>query len=451
MENNEKSGQKRKKKINQTQAIKKKIRSLIKKGRVFLILVLIVLSSNVILFSIRAIYKLHWYILDVERRKNGNTFICMMEISELTQHAHRYSEQIEFEGHEYQHKIIEINEKGEVVWELEGLGFPHEVKELPNGHLLIADTYHDRVIEVNYPHKDIIWEWNVRKINWEEVNPEWDNEHYYNNPIDFGFTHLNGIDYKEYENYSACLISIREFSLIVEVNYTAERTDSENDPDNIIWYYGDYKDTDLLNHQHNPDYLDDGNIIIADSGNNRVIELDYKKKEVVWEYKEGLNWPRDADDLNDGRILITDTQNDRIILLDKEKKEILWSHELDILLPYEADLLDDDKILVGNGHGGTVLEINRNGAIKVLYGMGFLKIVSYMNATIIIGFDLYGIMNLYKKNHSKKFSQLTPLKKKGKLAILVGYICLLIVGTSIFFIYNHILTVIIYPMLQSYM
>ncbi len=454
MENNEKNNQNQKKENNQAQQHiqkKEKQRRLKKEWRVFVFIVIIVASSNIILISLRTIYRLHWYIQDVDRRENGHTFICMMEISELFQHTVRYAGQIKFKGHEDQHKIIEIDENGEVVWELEGLGFPHEVEELPNGHLLIADAYYDRVIEVNYPDKDIVWEWNAREINWEKINPDWGSEHYYNNPINFAFTHINDVDYKLYDNYSACLISIREFNLIVEVNYTAEKTDRENDPDNIIWYYGDYEDKTLLNHQHNPDYLDNGNILIADSGNNRVIEVDYKEKEVVWEYHEGLHWPRDADDLGDGTILITDAQNNRIIKIDKEKKTVLWSHETDLIIPYEADQLDDDVILVGNGHAGTVLEIKSNGAEKVLYGTDFLKITFYINGFLVIGFDSYGIINLYKRERGKTFSALTPREKKKKIALLTGYICLFLAVISIFFIYNHIFTLIIYPIFRPFM
>ena len=50
---------------------------------------------------------------------------------------------------------------------------PHEIVELANGHLLIADTGYDRVIEVDYPNKNIVWEWKPELINWTRVNPDW--------------------------------------------------------------------------------------------------------------------------------------------------------------------------------------------------------------------------------------------------------------------------------------
>ena len=452
MDNKEKQDLDKKEGNNQAHPIKKggQKRSIKKKLKLFCLIIIIILSSNIFLIAFRRINKIHWYIADVDRRENGHTFVCMMEMSELLQHPFRNIEQIEFSGHEDQHKVIELDENGKVVWELTGLGFPHEVVELPNGHLLIAEAYYDRVIEVNYPNKDILWEWNVREIDWEVVNPEWDSDHYYSNPKNFMFTHLNDIEYKELDNYSVCLISIREFNLIVEVNYTAERTVSENDPNNIIWYYCDYDNSTLLNHQHNPDYLDNGNLLIADSGNNRIIELDHEEKKIVWEYRQGLSWPRDADDLGDGTILITDTQNNRILKIDKETKSILWSHILDLVLPYESDQLSNGAILVGNGHGGTVLEIQSNGAVKVLFGIDFLKILFSINAIIVIGFDILAVFNFYKRNRKILGIEPSFRKKERKKVKLAIYISIFILGLILIFAYNHLFATLIYPIFSRF-
>lgn len=55
-----------------------------------------------------------------------------------------------------------------------------------------------------------------------------------------------------------------------------------------------------------------GNTLIADTANNRVIELDTTNNK-VWEYKKGLNAPRWAERLDNGNTLIADTGNHRVI------------------------------------------------------------------------------------------------------------------------------------------
>jgi len=52
---------------------------------------------------------------------------------------------------------------------------------------------------------------------------------------------------------------------------------------------GDYGNHSILQRQHNPDYLSSGNIIIADSENNRIIQVNYTTKNVEWIYQGGLD------------------------------------------------------------------------------------------------------------------------------------------------------------------
>ena len=80
------------------------------------------------------------------------------------------------------------------------------------------------------------------------------------------------------------------------------------------------------------------------------------KWEPVWVlYEAGgieLNWPRDADKLPSGNILITDTLNKRIIEVDPQGKIVwgVWTQ----FIPYEADRLPYGEIngieeVCGNG------------------------------------------------------------------------------------------------------
>jgi len=105
-----------------------------------------------------------------------------------------------------------------------------------------------------------------------------------------------------------------------------------------------------LNHQHNPQWLGDGAVLVADSDNDRIVELHRTEAgdwEVAWTVERAggvaLQWPRDADRLVNGHTLITDTLNRRIVEIDPEG-EVVWSTRTD-LIPYEADRLPAGELV----------------------------------------------------------------------------------------------------------
>lgn len=76
----------------------------------------------------------------------------------------------------------------------------------------------------------------------------------------------------------------------------------------------------VLDNQHNPQYLSPTRILVADAGNDRVVELHKTASgswTVAWELHSvggvPFDWPRDADLLPNGNVLITDTFNSRIV------------------------------------------------------------------------------------------------------------------------------------------
>lgn len=413
------------------------------KRKFLLFFTVLIILSNLILFLIFSNSNMMPTYLDVDRRNNGNTFICTFSFSEVINYPNRIRNQIPVEPNSEKHSVFEIDQKGNKIWELFGLAQPHEILELPNGHILIADTGYDRIIEVDYPNKNIVWEWKPGTINWTKVNPEWDENHYFNNPIAFDWTHLNDIEFKEYGIWNACLISIRNFDMIVEINYTAEKSGPSNNPDNIIWYYGDYGNHTLLKRQHNPDYLNNGNIIIADSENNRIVEINYTTKRIEWLYQGGLDWPRDADELPNGNILITDSLHNRVIEVNKEIKKIVWSHRGDLINPYEADFLDNGDILIGNGIGGVVYEINRNGVEVWRYGISYLKSVVYLNSIILLTME--SLIMAYLIYNFKVNANIMKNRKKSYLSI--GFLIILVIITIIPLVCYTSITIIIFRIL----
>jgi hypothetical protein len=221
----------------------------------------------------------------------------------------------------------------------------------------------------------------------------------------------------------------------VEVNYTAEKIGPFNNPNNIIWYYGDHGNHSLLNHQHNPDYTSAGDIIVSDSESNKIVEIDYETKTVLWEYDEGLSWPRDADELPNGNILITDSFNNRIFEVEKSSKEIVWQYKTDLIVPYEADELPNGNILIGNGYGGVAYEVNRQGIVVWRFGFSFFKSIAYANFINIM--TLLFITCVFKFYKIKK-EELIRKKKYVNIALLGVYIVLIIFIVILTVFYNDL-------------
>ncbi|UCB59030.1 MAG: PKD domain-containing protein, partial [Thermoplasmatales archaeon] len=98
--------------------------------------------------------------------------------------------------------------------------------------------------------------------------------------------------------------------------------------------------------------LDNGNTLITEGGNNRVIEIDSSGL-VLWE-KTGLNSPVDAERLDNGNTLIVEADNNRVIEID-DIGTILWE-EADLNYPSDAERLpppNDPPEMPTQPHGPT--------------------------------------------------------------------------------------------------
>ncbi len=79
-------------------------------------------------------------------------------------------------------------------------------------------------------------------------------------------------------------------------------------------------------------------VLITDQGNNRVIKLDSQTDSIKWEYNVGLNFPTDADLLPNGNVLICDRNNNRLIEVNINK-ELIWQVETPLENLEDADRL----------------------------------------------------------------------------------------------------------------
>lgn len=114
-----------------------------------------------------------------------------------------------------------------------------------------------------------------------------------------------------------------------------------------------------------------GNTMIADTGNNRVIELDSTNK-TVWEYKTGLAAPRWAERLENGNTLIADTGNNRIIEVNQSGDIVfgIGDGTSGVLNhPVHAQFLKaTNTYLVTDAGNNRVMEIDRNNKLIWMAG-----------------------------------------------------------------------------------
>ena len=276
--------------------------------------------------------------------------------------------------------VVIIDKYGHLKWQGSPGFFIHDSDVLPNGNLIIADTWNDLVYEVDIDNpENVFWSWdarNVSDINWTKfaLDRGWSDLSFLESsiPILGPWAYVNDVDFingsKFGRNYDSILLSLRNFDLVIEVNYSNSKE--------IVWWYGQPNNSTLLNHQHEPDRIDNGNTIICDSENDRVIEINSTTKEVVWELKlefpyRKFRWVRDCDDIGNGLRLITDSGNNRLLIYDTKSRKIIKEIRNPWLsTPYEADLLDNGQILVGNMIGGNILFIDYDSE-AVIHVIGF--------------------------------------------------------------------------------
>ncbi|MEF8774905.1 MAG: hypothetical protein V5A43_00180 [Haloarculaceae archaeon] len=217
----------------------------------------------------------------------------------------------------------------------------HAAKPLPDGGVLVGDMEEERVFVLE--DGEIAWQWNASS--------------FYDKPIDVTETdwlHLNDVDVLSPDRY---LVSIRNANqlLILErgVGVVEVINEDRDDTDDAACTHdGQLADTDgdgdvrcgnksVLNHQHNPHWLGEGAVLVADSHNDRIVELRNRSGiwEPVWSLESAggvrFDWPRDADRLPNGNTLITDTLNRRIVEVN-DTGHVVWSYETTDV-PYEAD------------------------------------------------------------------------------------------------------------------
>lgn len=248
----------------------------------------------------------------------------------------------------------------------------HDVERLGSGEYLVTDMEYERIFTVK--NGSVTWQWNASSFY---DAPE--------DPTTTDWLHINDVDVIDEGRY---LVSVRNANQLLVVArqegvtqvINRDRSDSN---DANCWKSGQLADYDgdgevrcgdpsILNHQHNPQWLGNDTVLVADSENDRVVEL-HRAANGSWnpawtlERAGGIafNWPRDADRLPNGNTLITDTLNRRLLEVNRSGT-VVWSVQTK-RIPYETDRLPAGETSGGPRYAADSSVVKRpSGDIPVL-------------------------------------------------------------------------------------
>ena len=241
---------------------------------------------------------------------------------------------------------IRLHREGTLVWVLDAPNVHHCITMMPNGHIMYLFYYYievegwdkpflaDGIREVDPSTGETIWEWRAGDyISTEDYCP-WhidpDYSSYVGGDEHYDWTHANTVVYREDE--SAVYMNFRHIDRLVKIAYPSGE---------ILWSMGSGGDfgEGLFSHSHDPEFLENGNILLFDNGNHRApyecsraIEIafdpDLGWAEVAWQ------WPPepwffdgsmgDANRLPNGNTLVTSSHHGKVYEV-TQSGEIAWA------------------------------------------------------------------------------------------------------------------------------
>lgn len=210
-------------------------------------------------------------------------------------------------------RVLLVDSAGHIVWQYgqfgvagsgpDQLNVPVQNTWIPGGHVLITDQANERIIEVNLE-KHIVWQ--------------------------YGMTGVSGNGPEQLNNPNCAELLPNGHILICDENNN--RAIEVTRDGRIVWQYGsgDPNINEPVSGVAFASRLNNGHTLITDSNHARVVEID-QNKNVVWQYftctGQGCNLPRGtgplptrAVRLKNGNTLISDQYNHRVIEVNQAKQ-----------------------------------------------------------------------------------------------------------------------------------
>jgi hypothetical protein len=288
------------------------------------------------------------------------------------------------------------------------------------GNLIIVDRYNNRVLEMEPITGAIVWEYTASsrksETNWlvgprdaERFKgktlivagglPAGVSSNYPDGYVDnrvfevnkqgkirwqYGQTGVTGAGDNELNDPAAAMLLPRNKVLIVDRgNHRVIVLHRRGKGAKMLWQYGTTgvsgSGSNQLNAPSSVQRLSSGNCLIADTGNNRVIEVNHQNK-VVWQFGNPddttiLNGPTYACKIHQGeQTLITDSGNNRIIVVDKSGSNFFTyvtstrPGSVSDPMPSHCVQLKNHHFLIADQFNQQVIEVDETGVVVAVYG-----------------------------------------------------------------------------------
>ncbi|WP_435181611.1 aryl-sulfate sulfotransferase [Halorussus sp. AFM4] len=260
----------------------------------------------------------------------------------------------------------------EIVWRerFDHVHDTHDVDLINGDQLLLAnmrnyntttEVNEDRIFIYDRGSDEVVWEWQFRK------HTDWTKKQggtYAAPPPKNDWTHVNDVDKIAEGQY---LVSPRNMDQVMVINRSTKEIDMR---------LGSDQNYSVMHEQHNPQYLESANgtptILVADSENDRIVE--YAKRGQNWERtwqlgsSKSLNWPRDADRLPNGNTLVVDSMNNRVMEITPSGK-IVWEFYAP-WAPYDAERITFGDEAAEAENLSTIADMNAKGEYAITNSAG---------------------------------------------------------------------------------
>ncbi|QLG29481.1 aryl-sulfate sulfotransferase [Halorarum halophilum] len=279
-----------------------------------------------------------WWQYDVDPMPNGDLLVATTE-----------------PGISVVERVDPATGEHESVERLENVEDAHDVDYLGDGEYVTVDKGdgRNRVVVYNSTSEEMVWKW--RFDEYADRFPQSGG-----GPYGEDWTHVNDVD--EIGD-GVFLVSVRNFDQVIAIDRGTKE---------VLWTLGEDDDYDVLNEQHNPDYIEGENgtdtVLVADSMNDRVVE--YAREDGEWTRTwtlrgGGLSEPRDADRLPNGNTLVTDRRGHRVVEV-TPRGEVVWEFYTP-WQPYDAERVGTDR----GSEGPTMRQLRADGTHRMQGSAGY--------------------------------------------------------------------------------
>lgn len=171
---------------------------------------------------------------------------------------------------------------------------------------------------------------------------------------DLGFDFLHGV--KRLKNGTIILADttndrILEIDDEGEILFTSDEWDSGG---------GRLSDGSRLSYPNNVHPFEDGErFMVTDRNNNRFVVVD-RTGTVYRQFDTDLRHPHNCEPLSDGNVLIADSDNDAVIEVGPND-EIVWRYDTGLQWPRDANRLENGNTLIADSRNSRVIEVSPEG------------------------------------------------------------------------------------------